>query len=578
MKNKLLITVTLLLALAIVVACSEEFLDTPTQGAISSDVLSNSEEGVDASLIAVYNMLNGFTNTIGNTWGAAPSNYIFESAADDVHKGSEPSDNPDGYYEISLYQWSTNLGVFRHKWGAVYEGVKRANNAINIANAYREKGGSEAFVNRVVGEATFLRAWYHFEAYKIFVNVPYYLETDTDFRKPNDQPVLPLIIQDLEKAITLLPANKSAVGRIDQTVAQALLGKAKMFNKDYAGAKSDLQKVVDSGKYDLTPCYNDNFTIATQNSSESIFAQQASVNDGDGNGTNTNFLERLAAPHAGSTPAEASHTGCCGFNNPTQDFVNNFRVDANGLPVANWNAEKVVVGTGQMVDPRLDWTVGRTGVPYLDWGLHQNGWIRGAGWAGLFSPKKNMKLTSDPAGPGWTTNQLHAKNVELIRYADVLLLLAEAEVESNGDLENARALVNMVRERAGNCAQGPVGGPLQVPIDDPAITWATYKVGLYPGPWNDQAAARAAVRRERRLELGTEGHRMFDLRRWGVLEQVMTAYIDYESTVTNIVNGIEVRTACLDAVGPVLPRHYAFPIPSTEIDLSNGALQQNEGF
>lgn len=572
MKNKFKIAIFFMLALAVMVACSKDFLETPAQGAISSDALSSSENGVSASLIAVYKMLNGFTNTVGNTWGAAPSNYIFESAADDVHKGSEPSDNPDGYYEISIYQWSTNFGVLRHKWGAVYEGIKRANNAINIANAYKEKGGDEDFVNGVIGEATFLRAWYHFDAYKIFVHVPYYYETDTDFRKPNDQPVLPLIIADLEKAITLLPPNKTAVGRVDQTVAQAFLGKVKLFNKDFAGAKAELGKVVGSGKYALTPCYNDNFTVATQNSTESLFAHQASVNDGDGNATNSNFLERLAAPHTGSV------SGCCGFNNPTQDFVNNFRVDANGLPVANWNSEKVVVGTAQTVDPRLDWTVGRTPVPYLDWGDHSLEWIRGLGWAGVYSPKKNMKLAADPEGPGWTTGQLHAKNVEFIRYADVLLMLAEAEVETNGDLNEARRLVNMVRERAGNCAQGPNGGPLAVPIDDPAITWATYKVGTYDDPWTDQAAARAAVRRERRLELGTEGHRMFDLRRWGVLEEVVTAYMAYEKTVVNNVNGTDVRIGDLDAAGAVLPRHYAFPIPSTEVELSNGALIQNEGF
>lgn len=571
MKNKLLILPAFFLALVLIVACSDDFLDTPAQGAISSDALSSSEDGVSASLIAVYKMLNGFTNTVGNTWGAAPSNYIFESAADDVHKGSEPSDNPDGYFEISLYQWSTGLKVFSDKWGAVYEGVKRANNAINIANAFKESGGSDDFVNGVIGEALFLRAWFHFEGYKIFVNIPYYLETDTDFRKPNDQPVLPLIIADLERAITLLPADKTALGRVDQTVAQAFLGKVKMFNQDPTGAKAEFGKVVGSGKYSLAPCYNDNFTIATQNNMESIFAQQASVNDGDGNSTNSNFLERLAAPHTGS------HSGCCGFNNPTQDFVNNFRVDDNGLPVADWNAEKVVVGTGQTVDPRLDWTVGRTGVPYLDWGDHSTDWIRGAGWAGIHSPKKNMKLISDPTGPGWTTGQLHAKNVELIRYADVLLLLAEAEVEI-GSLEEARRLVNLVRERARNCAQGPNDGPLQVPIDDPSITWATYNVGLYNDTWTDQAVAREAVRRERRLELGTEGHRLFDLRRWGVLEQVIPAYVAYESTVTNIVNDVEVRTAALDAIGDILPRHNAFPLPSSEVMLSNGALKQNPGF
>lgn len=565
------------IAVMAIVACGDSFLDTPPQGTISGEVLGTSESGVDASLISVYKMLNGFSGTIGNTWGSAPSNYYFESAADDVHKGSEPSDNPDGYFEISLYQWNPGLASFNQKWRATYEGVKRANNAISIAAAFSENGGAQDYTDRITGEALFLRAWYHFEAYKIFKNVPYYTEADIEFTKANDQPVLPLIIADLERAITLLPQDRSQVGRSDKTVAQALLGKVKMFSGDFSGARSDLQAVVNSGKYALAPCYNDNFTIATQNNSESIFAFQASVNDGASNAENTNFLERLAAPHA-TDATEPSHTGCCGFQNPTQDFVNNFRVDANGLPVADWNAEKVEVGTAQTVDPRLDWSVGRAGVPYLDWGLAYASWARGLGWAGIHHPKKNMKLVSDDAGPGWTVNQLHAKNVEFIRYADVLLLLAEAEVESGGSLENARQLVNMVRERAGNCAQGPVGGSLSVAIDDPSITWASYAVGQYTDAWTSQGAARDAVRRERRLELGTEGHRMFDLQRWGALESVMQAYLAYETTVTNMVNGQEVRVQALDAVSSIGARNYAFPIPSEQIQTSGGNIVQNDGF
>jgi len=565
--------ISLPLATMIVVACGDDFLDTPVQGAISVDVLSASQSGVDASLIAAYKMLNGFTNTIGATWGSAPSNYYFESASDDTHKGSELSDNPDGYDEISIYQWSTGLKAFADKFKVTYEGVKRANNAINIANDFKKKGGTDAFVSRITGEALFLRAWYHFEAYKIFKNVPYYVETDVDFQKPNDQPVLPLIVTDLRKAITLLPETRAQVGRSDKIVAKAFLGKVLLFNKDFAAAKTEFNEVVASGRFGLVDCYNDNFTIAGDNNKESLFSHQASVNDGDGNGTNTNHLERLAAPHSGS------HTDCCGFNNPSQDLVNAYQVDANGLPVANPNAKRVNVNKDIPVDPRLDWSVGRAGVPYLDWGLATVGWIRGAGWAGLHNPKKNMKLTTDAAGPGWTTNQLHAKNVEFIRYSDVLLMLAETEVETNGDLERARTLVNQIRKRAGNCAQGPVGGPLAIPITDARITWATYKVGEYTESWaGKQALAREAVRTERRLELAIEGHRLFDLRRWGILESRVTAYRAYELTVTNIVNNKEVKIQDLDRAAPVQARHYAFPIPSTEIDLSAGKLKQNEGF
>jgi starch-binding outer membrane protein, SusD/RagB family len=573
MKIKNLIKIGIASSLMVgVVACSDDFLNTPVQNAVSSDILSANEGGVNASLISVYKLLNGFTNTVGNTWGSAPSNYIFNSASDDQHKGSEPTDNPDGYYEVGIYQWQPGLGVFNHKFQAVYEGVRRANNTIILANEFKKKGGTDAFVNKISGEALFLRAWYHFEAYKMWKNVPYFTETDTDFRKENTADVLPLIIGDLTKAIGLLPDVRAQVGRVDKAVAKAFLGRVLLFKKDFAAAKTNLQDVVNTGRFELTPCYFDNFNISKQNSKESVFAHQASVNDGDGNATNSNFLERLAAPNSGS------HTSCCGFNNPTQDLANSYRVDADGLPVADWNSKTLRVGTEDAVDPRLDFVMGRTGVPYLDWGTHSDGWIRGAGWAGMYSPKKNMKLVTDAAGPGWTTNQLHAKNVEFIRYADVLLMLAEAEVESGGSLDNAQKLVNQVRKRAGGCAQGPNGGPLTVAIDDSRITWAKYKVAEYTKPWTDKAAALEAVRRERRMELATEGHRLFDLRRWGNLETTINKFRAYEKNVTNMVAGKEVRTGIIDAAGPVESKHYAFPLPSTQVANSGGKLKQNPGF
>src|SRR5690606_25234700 len=151
---------------------------------------------------------------------------------------------------------------------------------------------------------------------------------------------------------------------------------------------------------------------------------------------------------------------------------------------------------------------------------------------------------------------------QLIRYADVLLMLAECEVEV-GSLERARELVNLVRERAANCAQGPVDGPLTVPIDHASITWATYDVQPWPDPWTDKDLSRERVRRERRLELATEGHRIFDLRRWGILEETVENYRAYESTVINNVGGQDVRIADLDAAEDVQPRHYVFPLPST---------------
>jgi hypothetical protein len=228
--------------LLLVGGCGKDFLDTPVQNAISSDILASSQSGVEASLISTYKMLNGFTNTVGNTWGSAPSNYIFNSASDDVHKGSEPSDNPDGYYEVALYQWSPGFLVFTHKFQAVYEGVRRANNTIQLANLFAERGGDANEVARIIAEAKFLRTWYHFEAYKMWKNVPYYDETDVDFTKPNNEDIIPKLIADLESAISGLPQNRSQVGRVDKTVAQALLGKIKLYVKDFTGAKTALTR------------------------------------------------------------------------------------------------------------------------------------------------------------------------------------------------------------------------------------------------------------------------------------------------------------------------------------------------
>jgi hypothetical protein len=179
-------------------------------------------------------------------------------------------------------------------------------------------------------------------------------------------------------------------------------------------------------------------------------------------------------------------------------------------------------------------------------------------------------------------------NIHLFRYADLLLMLAEAEVES-GSLENARAIVNQIRARAAVKAQGTGCSPaltvsctsdralLTVPINDPSITWATYQIGQYTVPWTDQAAARTSVRFERRLELAMEGQRFFDLRRWGIAETMLNAYLN------GMAGGAEkTRRAQLASSETFVARHNLFPIPDLQIQLStvNGksALTQNTGW
>jgi hypothetical protein len=391
-------------------------------------------------------------------------------------------------------------------------------------------------------------------------NVPYYGEEDLDFRKANDVDIMPNIIADFQAAISSLPTTQSQVGRATRGAAQAYLGKALLYSGDFAGAKTQFDAVVNSGLYALEPCFKDIFSTAGENGSEHIFSIQASVNDGTSEGQNGNFGDRLNFPHGGSP------FGCCGFHQPSQNLVNAHRVDANGLPLLTTfnNAD---VSDTDAVDPRLDITVGRDGIPYFSWGLHEPSWIRARSFSGPYSPKKFAYEPGQESSVGWVNTQLTPVNVPIIRYADVLLMLAEAEVETGG-LERARALVNQVRTRAANCGQLPDGS--LGPIDQGA---ANYQIGNYTAPWTDANTARAAVRMERRIELALEGHRFFDLRRWGIAEQVMNKYLDEEAPK---------RPAYLTNAGRYAARHNLYPLPTVQIELSRvdgePRLKQNTGW
>lgn len=564
MKFSLKILVGAATAMALsVYSCKDSFLDTPPQAALSNSLLASNRSGVDATLISAYKSLGGWTGAGANAWGAAPTNWVYNLAADDFHKGSEPGDG-DGWLAVELFQWSPSEGSFSDKWRSCYEGIVRANSAINTSNEYLESHPEDAeYVSQVQGEAIFLRGWQHFELYKVFKNVPYFNEEDTEFNKPNDQDIMPLIIADFEKAAQMAAPNKTAVGRVDRTIATAYAGKAKLYSGDFAGALADFNTVINSGKYELSDCIYDNFNLATENNSENMLSFQASVNDGDAGGANANNHDRLGLPHG------ASFTSCCGFKQPTFDLVMAFKVDDNGLPVSTKGVpvKEIEAGDPDPLDPRVDYAAGRTGVPYLDWDIHSDGWIRGQGYQGWYSPKKTVHLKANPTlAGGWTGTQLSALNMPLMRYSDVLLMAAECEVEI-GSLEKAREYVNMIRERAGNCAQGKVGD-LMVPIDSPDITWANYNVGTYDSPWTDKDAARSAVRTERRLELALEGHRVFDLRRWGNYAAHMAEYVAREKVLVPALNNAQ----------PVTARHDAFPIPAIEISKSNGTLTQNPGY
>jgi starch-binding outer membrane protein, SusD/RagB family len=563
-KTNFINAILVVIAFCLAWSCSKDFLEANPQGAFSEVTLSN-KKGVDAALISAYSMLDGWNNDwgqYGTPWPTAGSNWIWGSvASDDAYKGSEPGDQGE-ITEVELYNWLPSNTYFNYKFKALYEGIARSNSALKLAaKATDISATDQAAIN---GESRFLRGHYHFELWKLFGNVPYFDETAEEFRVPNDGQPTDKIIADFQSAADQLPEVQAAKGRANKFAAKAYLGKVYLYTNQYAKAKAELDAVVNSGKYALEPCFRNIFTVGKENGTEMIFSIQASANDGSGGGENGNFADRLNYPHGGPF-------GCCGFHQPSQNLVNAFKVDANGLPKADFNATELDPATDN-VDPRLDFTVGRDDVPYHDWGLHAPSWIRSRSYAGPYSPKKLIYDKNSGAGSavGWSNFQLSALNIPIIRYSDVLLMLAECEVELN-NLERARELVNIVRARAAGCGQGPSS---PVDIADPSITWAKYKVGTYTAAWTDQAAARAAVRMERRVELAMEGHRFFDLRRWG---------FDYASkTLKEYVAVEKTRRQYLAQAVEFQQKHMLYPIPQIQIILSQkdgtAQLKQNPGW
>ena len=594
-RQPLLLGTAMILGLGTIYGCKDFLAEAAApQGSLNEQTLAN-QAGVEGTLIAAYRGLD-FTDGVGGTQGSAASNWIWGSiVSDDAYKGSESSD-ATGLNDVEQYHWGTAdaEGWYNDKWRAMYDGVVRSNATLRLLKSVQKSNPTAitaTAATQIEGEATFLRAHYHFEAWKMWGNVPYYREDDTDVRKSNLQSaaVVTEILKDLDAAIAKLPATprNGNVGRVTSWTAKAYKGRVLMYAKQFPAALTVLREVRASGVYALEPSYDRVWTGFQQfaNGKETVFAYQASANDGQSNGDNANYGERLNFPHSGSP------FGCCGFHQPSQNLVNYFATDANGLPIAlsntaTWNAsnadfsaQAATAASAPTVDPRLDFTVGRNDVPYKDWGLHKPDWIRSPAFSGTYSPKKNIheKASGAQSSVGWVNTQLNSVNIHILRYADVLLLLAEAEVEA-GSLENARTIVNEIRARAAAKAQGPGAdaATIAVPINDPSITWAKYKIGQYTTPFASQADARDKVRAERRLELAMEGQRFFDLRRWGIAETTLNSYLN------GVAGGSEkARRVQLTGAEPFAARHALYPIPSVQIQLTRtdgGGLTQNPGW
>ena len=568
------IVITVVILIVFTVSCQDSFLDVKPTGSITNAQLT-SPNGLEGTLIGAYSMLLG-----RGGFYAGSTNWLWGSVlGGEANKGTNSGDQAQ-VNEIQAYASQTTNESVLQKYTSSYEGIARANSLLRLIPD-AQPTVSDATKTRLEAEGKFLRGFYYFELKKIYNNVPYFDET-IDYgagidEVQNNVDIWPMIESDFMFAWNNLPETQSAAGRANKWAAGAYLAKAYLYQGKNADAKTLFDNVIANGmtangqKYGLVAEYGTLFRIDGDNSEESVFAIQAAAGTGTINNAQPDFV--LNFPYNGG-PA-----GCCGFNQPSFELANSFRT-SGGLPLldGSYNDAANELETDQGVpaadpfapdagelDPRLDHSVGRRGLPYLDHGKHPGiSWIRDQNYGGPYAPKKFIWSKAEEAAGGvdkssWTPGY-SAINVMLMRFADVLLMAAEAEVEL-GNLETARGLVNQVRTRAAN----PAGF-----VMDGATPAADYVIDTYNTTWTDQALARDAVRFERKLELSGEGHRFFDLVRWDIAGPTLNAYLTYERS----------KVAATPFSGASFTDKSKYqPIPQREIDiLGKDVLQQNDGY
>lgn len=606
-------------------SCSDSFLDVPAAGSLNEELLATGP-GIEAALLSVYSQVNGRGNRMGS-----PSNWVWGSIrGGEANKGTDPGDFSD-INPIQKFEALPSQGVINDKYNANYEGVARANNTLRlIALAPGETPSQQVQKLSVEAQTKFLRAHFYFELARGFDKTPYVDENidvvgagvETGIEKvKNDVSLWPKIEADMMFAYTNLPETQDQVGRVNKWAAASYLAKIYMYQGKFDDAKALFDLIIpasyggtgkgqtSNGKpYGLVPKYADIFRASNDNHEESVWAYQAAAGTGSVNNANPEF--DLNWPY--NTGADGPGN-CCSFFQPTFEMANSFRTSA-GLPLVddgsgaydpayNLPANELKTDMGLEsddpftpdsgpLDPRIDHSIGRRGIPYLDWpGIEDENeeyqyvfpgkaWIRNQPNAGPYQTKKYAYYQSDKGtfqdNSSWTPGYT-AINYTIIRFADVLLMAAEAEIESTtGSAERARALVNYVRERAAN-AEGFVKTHA-----DPDVDAANYEISLYLIPWAKDDATREKIRFERKLELSGEGHRFYDLARWSgiygattttqdYVDKVVNAYLKYESPKlpSGTFAGAEFNS----------PTDRLLPLPQNQIDLLGAdILKQNPGF
>jgi hypothetical protein len=571
-------------------ACSDDFLENKPQGSLN-DAVMGSTDGAELLVNSAYAALGGPEGQDWSVWCHPTSNWTYgEVRSDNAYKGGGGTGDLNEVHRMEIFDVEANNGFLDSKWYHLYCSLQRCNAALNVLNAYSD----DEINNRQsrIGEMRVLRAHFFFELVRLFNKVPYFDENvaTPDYTSiRNDEftrdQLLGKIAQEMLDAAELLPESQSEVGRIHKYIALAYAAKVKLYqayeedenthkvinvNKSLLNEVVQLiDRVLNTGRYGLLDDYQGLDLIANENGKESVFAIQYSMNDGSASAGRINWSNLLNSP-SGNSPYSGD-----GFFLPSQDIINAYQTDANGLPefdyqslpdysVVNFVDEQNVTisNTSHSVDPRLDFVVGR---PTITWKTYTDSpcmsWVRDRGTYGHNCIKRFwVSPESGDMYQGWPWGA-SSLNWQIIRTADLYLWKAEALIEIGTDLETARTLINTIRTRAMN-------SPHVKDFNDSSKDAANYNIGLYPASGWTQDYARKALRTETRLEKAFEGERYFDLVRWGIAGDVMTKYIDNEK---------DNRTYYNNAAFTAQKDEY-YPIPTNQYNFSGGIYTQNPGY
>ncbi len=549
-------------ALVLASACTKDFIDVEPKGTVEFNQLIT-PEGVEGLITAAYSALDlnfailnsnnstGGTNLYGNTtYLHSPTNWGFgDIRSDDSYKGGGGTADIIELHQFETANITPENGLLERKWIAMYAAIGRTNEALHALNLISEEEFPQKEIR--IAEMRLLRGHFYFEMKKLFRTFPYidsFISVQESYEISNSLSEAELwaeIEADFQYAKEHLPETQPKVGRVTKDVAIAYLAKTYLYTEQWEKVIQQVNLIIDD--YGLLDSYEQQYLVENENSPEYIWSVEHSIDDNSAFGQITwgNLLNVPRGPYGGD-----------GFHRPSQNIVNAFKTDADGLPLFDsFNQSDVTEASN--VDPRLDHSIGRPGIPWLDMGVYEESWAREANIYGPYSIKKNLlSVNSEYANDSWPWGG-SALNWPIIKFSDVLLWKAEAAIML-GDLQTGMELINRVRQRAqeSNVVTTEEGEPA-----------ANYHIGLYESFPNQEYALKA-LRMERRLELAFEGHRFFDLVRWGIAGEVINAYYEEEEEIRGYLSGAQFLE----------PKNNYLPIPQRQIDLAGGIYVQDPNY